>query len=136
MALATPTPVSPRRPPPSRSTSGRTDVDTTELAAALRTRRDDLTAELDRLTAPPDETTAVAFGKRIGDGTTEAVERLSTTATARSIAGSLREVDRALAKLADGTYGTCDGCGQPIPPERLDARPATPWCVRCSAARA
>jgi DnaK suppressor protein len=111
-------------------------VDTTGLSGALRARRDELAAELDRLTAPPDETAAVAFGKRIGDGTTEAVERLSTTATARSIAASLREVDRALAKLEDGTYGTCDGCGLPIAPERLEARPATPWCVRCRAEQA
>ena len=113
-----------------------TDADPDELTTTLRRRRDELAAELERLTAPPDETAAVAFGKRIGDGTTEAVERLSTTAAARSIAGSLREVDRALAKLADGTYGACDGCGQPIAPERLDARPATPWCVRCRAVRA
>jgi DnaK suppressor protein len=101
----------------------------------LRTRREELAAELARLTAPPDETAAVAFGKRIGDGTTEAVERLSTTATARSLAGSLREVDRALVKLGDGTYGRCDGCGRAIAPERLEALPATPWCVRCRAAR-
>jgi DnaK suppressor protein len=111
-------------------------VDATELRGALRARRGELAAELDRLTAPPDETAAVAFGKRIGDGTTEAVERLSTTATARSLAASLREVDRALAKLEDGTYGTCDGCGSPIAPERLEARPATPWCVRCRAEQA
>jgi DnaK suppressor protein len=110
-------------------------VEADELATSLRERRADLTADLARLTAPPDETATVAFGKRIGDGTTEAVERLSTTATARSLAASLREVERALAKLADGTYGSCDGCGRSIAPERLEARPATPWCVRCSAAR-
>jgi DnaK suppressor protein len=111
-------------------------VDETALIGSLRERRAELTAELARLTAPPDQTAAVAFGKRIGDGTTEAVERLSTTATARSLAASLRELDRVLAKLADGTYGVCDGCGQPIAPERLEARPATPWCLSCSAARA
>jgi DnaK suppressor protein len=107
-----------------------------ELAATLRARRDELAAELARLTAPPDETAAVAFGKRIGDGTTEAVERLSTTATARSIAASLRDVDRALEKLAAGTYGTCDACGGPIASERLEVRPTTSYCVRCSALRA
>jgi DnaK suppressor protein len=111
-------------------------VDANALATSFRERRADLVAELARLTAPPDETAAVAFGKRIGEGTTEAVERLSTTATAQSLAASLREVDRALEKLAEGTYGTCDGCGRSIAPERLDARPSTPWCVRCSAERA
>jgi DnaK suppressor protein len=108
-------------------------VQEAELATRLRARRDELAVELARLTAPPDETAAVAFGKRIGDGTTEAVERLSTTATARSLAASLRDIDRALAKLAAGTYGTCDSCGRAIVPERLEVRPTTPYCVGCSA---
>jgi DnaK suppressor protein len=78
----------------------------------------------------------VSFGKRIGDGTNEAVDRLNTTAAARSIAASLREVDRARAKLSEGTYGLCDECGRPIPVERLDAVPWTALCVECSRRRA
>lgn len=101
----------------------------------MRARRAELEAELARLTAPPESGTGVGFGKRIGDGTTEAVERISTTATARSIAASLADVDRVLAKLDDGTYGLCDACGQPIPPGRLEALPATAFCVDCSRRR-
>lgn len=74
----------------------------------------------------------MSFGKRIGDGTTEAVERLSTTATARSISQSIDDIDRALAKLDDGTYGVCDGCGGDIGAARLEARPATATCVTCA----
>ena len=37
---------------------------------------------------------------------------------------TLEEVERALAKLADGTYGMCEDCGQPIDPLRLEAKPA------------
>jgi DnaK suppressor protein len=88
-------------------------------------------AELERLTAPPEETSAVAFGKRVGDGTTEAVERLATTAAARSLSESLKEIDRALAKVDSGTYGICDRCGGSIPDARLDARPAAATCVGC-----
>lgn len=98
----------------------------------LSHRRAELEAELERLTAPPSDTASVSFGKRIGDGTTEAVERLSTTATARSIAGSITEIDRALEKLAAGTYGICDRCGQAIPEARLEARPAAGLCVGCA----
>jgi RNA polymerase-binding transcription factor DksA len=101
----------------------------------LQARREELAAELERLTEAPPPGGTVSFGKRIGDGTTEAVERIATTATARSIAASLAEVDRALAKLGDGTYGRCDDCGNPIPPARLEARPAAPTCVACAAAR-
>jgi DnaK suppressor protein len=44
----------------------------------------------------------------------------------------LADVRRALVKLDDGTYGTCDSCGEPIPPQRLEARPWALRCVRCA----
>ncbi|MEZ5208484.1 MAG: TraR/DksA C4-type zinc finger protein [Acidimicrobiales bacterium] len=53
---------------------------------------------------------------------------------ARTLAASLREqlddVDRALGKLDDGTYGSCEVCGATIPDERLAAMPATPCFYR------
>lgn len=100
------------------------------LVRQLVARRDELATELARLTAPPDEAAVVAFGKRVGDGTTEAVERISTTLTARSIASSLAEVERALEKVDAGTFGVCDVCGDAIPVERLEARPFTSRCIR------
>jgi DnaK suppressor protein len=100
---------------------------------SLRTRRDELAAELGRLTEPPEAGANLGFGKRVGDGTAEAVERIATTLTARSIAASLAEVERALEKLADGTYGTCDVCGREIPAARLEAMPAKVTCVECAA---
>lgn len=102
------------------------------VAEDLRVRRTELAAELERLTAPPPPGSSVAFGKRIGDGTSEAVERLSTTAAARSIAGSIAAIDRAIEKLEDGSYGTCDHCGRPIGEVRMEALPATARCVDCS----
>ncbi|HET9201558.1 MAG TPA: TraR/DksA C4-type zinc finger protein [Acidimicrobiia bacterium] len=99
---------------------------------ALFDRRADLAAELGRLVEPPAEGAAVSFGKRIGDGTTEAVERLSTTAAARSISDSLADIDRALAKIDDGTYGRCDECGREIGAQRLEALPAASRCVDCA----
>ncbi len=78
---------------------------------------------------------AVSFGKRIGDGTTEAVDRLNKVGAANSIAVTLADVERALEKLADGTYGTCDSCGEPISEERLDAIPSATLCISCARAR-
>jgi DnaK suppressor protein len=95
-------------------------------------RRAELEGELARLTQPPSEGASVSFGKRIGDGTTEAVERLSTTAAARSISDSIAGIDHALAKLEDGTYGICDRCGRSIGPDRLEALPAASRCVDCA----
>jgi DnaK suppressor protein len=43
----------------------------------------------------------------------------------------LDEIDAAQARLAAGTYGTCEGCGRPIPLERLRAVPTARYCVAC-----
>lgn len=105
------------------------------LQQRLETRRRELAEEIERLTAtPPDPTASVSFGKRVGDGTTEAVERISTTAVASRLSAMAREIDRALIRLADGTYGFCEVCGRDIPDERLDAVPWALRCVSCSAA--
>ena len=42
-----------------------------------------------------------------------------------------RRIDEARRALADGTYGTCRNCGQPIPPERLEAVPEAVRCLGC-----
>jgi len=102
------------------------------IVQTLTNRRADLQTELDRLMEPPEEGASVGFGKRIGDGTTEAVERLATTATARSIAASIKNIDSALIKVEDGTYGTCDSCGEAIGDARLEALPASTLCIGCA----
>lgn len=47
----------------------------------------------------------------------------------------LRQVEAALARLDDGTYGFCMDCGQDIPPARLRAAPAAERCILCQTAR-
>jgi RNA polymerase-binding transcription factor len=106
-----------------------------EVQTLLEARRRQLADELAELTKPPEAGSNLSFGKRIGEGTTEAVERISSTAAARSIAAALAEVDRALEKVDEGTYGLCDECGQPISSERLEAIPSATLCVTCSARR-
>lgn len=106
------------------------------VARTLRERRAELGRELSILTeVPRDPMAAVSFGKRIGDGTTEAVERLNRVGVANAIATTLADVDRAIAKLDEGTYGICDSCGEPIPAERLEAVPSAVLCVRCASKR-
>ncbi|MDR3031761.1 MAG: TraR/DksA C4-type zinc finger protein [Kitasatospora sp.] len=43
----------------------------------------------------------------------------------------LKEIDEALARVQDGTYGTCLGCSRPVPAERLEILPYTRYCVSC-----
>jgi len=66
---------------------------------------------------------AVSFGKRVGEGTSQAVERIAQVDAAKKLDAKLRDVGRALDKLDDGTYGTCDVCGAPVGRERLEAIP-------------
>ena len=89
----------------------------------------------DVTTVERDPDASVSFGKRVGDGTTAAVERLNLVGTARELEAMLRDVDRALQKLEDGTYGICDRCGKLIPEERLEARPWSVLCIDCAARR-
>ena len=44
----------------------------------------------------------------------------------------IEEIDRALAKIAVATYGTCEGCRKPIRLQRLEALPATRFCSTCA----
>jgi DnaK suppressor protein len=106
------------------------------IVRALEERRSDLERELASLTAVPrDPLAAVSFGKRIGDGTTEAVDRLNNVGAANSIAVTLADVERALEKVADGTYGTCDACGEAITEERLEAIAWATLCISCARTR-
>lgn len=44
------------------------------------------------------------------------------------------EIDQALKRIEDGSYGTCDRCGGPINPERLEAKPWATFCITCQEA--
>ena len=65
------------------------------------------------------------------EGATLAYERQHVAALADAAREDLAEIQAALARLADGSYGTCQACGQQISPERLAARPAARTCVGC-----
>lgn len=100
-----------------------------DVRGTLERTRDELRAELDSLKAAPrDPMAAVSFGKRVGEGTSQAVERIAQVDAAKNLDAKLHDVERALEKLDEGTYGACDVCGEPIGDERLEA---IPWAVRC-----
>ncbi|MBI2099591.1 TraR/DksA C4-type zinc finger protein [Candidatus Uhrbacteria bacterium] len=49
----------------------------------------------------------------------------------RTLESLLKDVNKALARLAKGEYGTCRHCGKPIDPKRLLARPTSSSCIEC-----
>jgi DnaK suppressor protein len=107
------------------------------VRTALERERDELRAQLEELTAAPrDPVGAVSFGKRVGEGTAQAVERIVQVDAAKKLDAKLRRVEQAIAKLDGGTYGRCDVCGSPIGRERLEAIPWAVVCVNHAAERA
>ena len=108
------------------------ELDLAAVEAALREHRDALRARRGQITKAPERGSGVSFGKRVGDGTTEAVSRLTDVGVVDSLNLTEERIERALAKLAEGSYGTCDRCGQPIPAGRLKAAPESVLCVACA----
>ena len=109
------------------------DLDLDAVRADLNARRDLDRLRLGALAKQPERGSAVSFGKRIGDGTAEAVSRLTEVGVGDSLERGLERTERALAKLEEGTYGTCDACGGQIPHGRLRAMPDAVLCLECSA---
>lgn len=97
---------------------------------ALQQIRDTLTRELAALTARPEPGSGIGFGKRVGDSTSIAVERITDVAKQETLLAKLHETDRALVKLDEGTYGLCDVCGREIGEERMEFRPYATRCVQ------
>lgn len=63
------------------------------------------------------------------EGQTIAFERAQLDTLVADVGRRLQDVDAALARLADGTYGRCAVGGEPIDPARLAARPTATTCV-------
>ena len=66
------------------------------------------------------------------EGATLAFERQHTAALLARAREQIVEIDAAIGRLDEGTYGTCARCGQPLGQDRLAARPAAATCVRCA----
>jgi RNA polymerase-binding protein DksA len=66
------------------------------------------------------------------EGATLAFERQHTAALLARAMEQIAEIDAAIGRLDDGTYGICARCGQPIGEDRLAARPVAATCVQCA----
>jgi DnaK suppressor protein len=102
------------------------------LRDELTRHRDFLRAEITAQGADPDSDD-VNFVDDAGfaDRGHSSEERSQVIAVVRALRANLRDVERALAKMATGTYGTCERCGQPISLERLEALPWAELGIDC-----
>ncbi|HVM54405.1 MAG TPA: TraR/DksA C4-type zinc finger protein [Acidimicrobiales bacterium] len=93
-----------------------------QLRAALEAERADVAAQLA-------EHGDVGFDENFADSGQVAAEQGEHRAMVGHLQDTLRDVEHALAKLADGSYGKCEVCGEEIAEARLEAMPATRYCI-------
>src|SRR5688500_16988001 len=70
-----------------------------------------------------------SYDQHQADVATETFEREKDLSILDSVEGELADIEHALQRLDDGTYGTCEACGKPIGDDRLEAMPATRYCL-------
>jgi DnaK suppressor protein len=105
-----------------------------EIKARLLAHQSELDGEVAELAEPVRAPgVQIQFGKRAGDHTADAVTQMQRSISAGELHQMSVEIDRALAKLEEGTYGVCDACGKAISPERLEALAWATLCVTCKA---
>jgi len=99
------------------------------LRLELVSHRDELRAEIQAQGAEPDSDD-VTFVEDAGfaDRSHRTEERSRVISLVRALRVNLIDIDRALSRIDDGTYGRCERCGDPIAYERLEA---IPWAALC-----
>lgn len=104
-------------------------MDITAQETALRTRRAELLGDMHKIEDALDDTPSKDWqdraSERQGDEVLEALGHADQA--------ELTRIDAALKRIADGTYGDCLKCGDPIAEARLIAVPDAPLCATCAA---
>ena len=91
------------------------------IRAELERERKELRGQL--------EEQGIDFDENFADSGQVAAEQGEHRALIDRLTGALRDVDRALAKLDEGTYGTCEVCSDEIAEPRLEAMPSARYCI-------
>lgn len=113
----------------------RSAADTEKIRQALSGRRDELRDEYDQtlvdITELQRDRLTDSAGDDQADTGTKTFEREQEITLANNILERITQVERALERLDEGSYGWCERCGNPIPVERLAAFPSATLCVTC-----
>lgn len=112
-------------------------MDPAAARAALQADHAETVARLKRLDATFTDIVDSARDSNVDDehdteGITIAATRQQVAALVKAGRQRLADIAAATQRLDDGCYGMCLTCAEPIDPERLEVRPATPWCIDCA----
>jgi RNA polymerase-binding transcription factor DksA len=101
----------------------------------LRDERANLIHQLSELGANDDGPLRddVSYGEGFADAAAATAERTEVIGLVESVKTMLDNVDAALERIAEGTYGTCAECGKKIAKARIEFRPESIYCVDCKA---
>ena len=112
-------------------------IDTSVAAAALNEERAKLVHQLHELGADESGqlTGDVDYGDAFADAGAATAERTEVLGLVETLKTMLDDVDAALARIDDGTYGTCASCGEEIGSDRMAYRPMSRLCVECKSKR-
>ncbi|MCP3857962.1 MAG: dksa/trar family transcriptional regulator [Actinomycetia bacterium] len=99
-----------------------------DTRATLEQERTQLARRVDELTAGG-QVDDLEFDADFADRGQVAGEQGENLTLADSLQNQLNLVEKALTRIDDGTYGTCEICGKDINPERLEAMPAAGLCI-------
>jgi DnaK suppressor protein len=106
------------------------DAPTVDFRSLLEDERSELRAKLAELGFG--EGSELSYDPNFADSSQVTAERGEAEALAQNLQETLAEVEHALGKLAQGTYGACERCGRPIAEARLEAKPAARYCIDCA----
>lgn len=84
------------------------------------------------LRAHIEELGVATYDENFADSAQVAAEQGENRALVDTLKETLKDVEHALERLDAGTYGQCEGCGQPIGDDRLEAMPASRLCFSCA----
>lgn len=109
------------------------DAATSEARDQLERERDDLRRQLNELGRGSGAN--LTYDSNFADSSQVTAERGEAEALAAKLQETLDEVEAALTKIENGTYGTCEQCGKEIAPARLEAKPGARLCIDCASRR-
>jgi DnaK suppressor protein len=104
-------------------------VPSAELTQTLRASLEEERSQLQSQLAELDEDSDLSYDENFADSAQVAGQQGANRALTGQLSENLAEVERALAKMDDGSYGRCERCGKEIAEPRLEAMPATRYCI-------